>query len=172
MHLGPAWHICPRSRARPLGSGIYTCSWNYSANAVFFLRAAFLLSINCWFLSFQAHLFAVYLDASFRSLPWGNWSFVELFELPVANISKTTYHDIRNLCWGVFSSKQTLPFAPASITTHVGSNQLPIPGDSTSLCAQTWDLWHSTKRCSASPSNDHLRRKPPSAQHCTPLAFS
>ena len=59
MHLGPAWNICPRSHARPPGSGIYTCSWNYGANAVFFLRAAFSLSINCWFRSFQAHLFAV-----------------------------------------------------------------------------------------------------------------
>ena len=38
-------------------------------NAVFFLLAAFSLSINCWFRSFQAHLFAVYVDASFRSLP-------------------------------------------------------------------------------------------------------
>ena len=59
MHLGPAWNICPRSHARPPGSGIYTCNWNYGANAVFFLRAAFSLSINCWFRSFQAHLFAV-----------------------------------------------------------------------------------------------------------------
>ena len=87
--LGPAWHICPRSPARLPGSGINLhVQWNYNANAVFFLG-------NCWFRSFEAHLFAGYLDASFRSLPWGKWRFVELFELPVANMSNIK----SNLSW-------------------------------------------------------------------------
>ena len=100
-------------------------------------RFSALLKFRLVIVGFAAlkHMF----DASFRSLPWGKWSFVELFELPVANMSKATYHDIRNLCRGVFSSKQTLRFASASI-----KNQLRISGDSTSLRSQTWDLWHST----------------------------
>ena len=48
----PSWTglaHCPRSHARPLGSGIYMCGWNYSANAtnsVFLLRAAFSLLVG------------------------------------------------------------------------------------------------------------------------------
>ena len=125
------WHICPKSHARLPGSGIYTWVKLQRKRRFFsFLqRCAALFSLsNCWFRSFEVHLFAVYLEASFCSLPWGKWSFVELFELLVANISKASYHDIRNLCWGVFSSKLTLRFAPPLITTYVGSNQLPISG--------------------------------------------
>ena len=49
---------------------------------------------------------------AFRSFPQGKWSFVDLFEFPLANMVKATYENIRKLCSGVFSRKQTVQFAP------------------------------------------------------------
>lgn len=70
--LRPARHICPRSQARLPRSGIYTCS-ETTAQTPFFpfaQRCAELFSLsNCWFRSFEAHLFAVYLGASFAAYP-------------------------------------------------------------------------------------------------------
>ena len=69
--------------------------WNYSKR-YFFLRSALLfwLYSNCFSRSFSR---SVVRSASFRCLLRGKWSFVQLFELSVANMSKATYHDIKNV---------------------------------------------------------------------------
>ena len=69
--------------------------------------------------------------------PQGKRSFFHLLELPLTNIAKATYENIRKLCSSVFSRKQTLKFAPATIENCDASIQLLVSGDSTSLCAQT-----------------------------------
>ena len=45
----------------------------------------------------------------FRCFPQGNWSYVGLFEQSPATMIEDTYQNIRKLCSGVFSRKQTLP---------------------------------------------------------------
>ena len=52
-------------------------------------------------------------------------------------MAKATYENIRKLCSGVFSRKQTLQFAPAMTASCDVSIQLLFSGDSTSLCAHT-----------------------------------
>ena len=52
-------------------------------------------------------------------------------------MAKATYQNIRKLCSSVFSRKQTLKFAPATMASCDASIQLLFSGDSTSLCAQT-----------------------------------
>ena len=52
-------------------------------------------------------------------------------------MAKATYQNIRKLCRSVFSRKQTLKFALATIASCDASIQLLFSGDSTSLCAQT-----------------------------------
>ena len=52
-------------------------------------------------------------------------------------MAKATYQNIRKLCSSVFSRKQTLKFAPATIASCDASIQLLFSGDSTSLRAQT-----------------------------------
>ena len=43
-------------------------------------------------------------------------NFHDLFEFPVANMIKVTYENIRNMCSGVISRKQTLQFIAATAT--------------------------------------------------------
>ena len=74
---------------------------------------------------------------AFRSFPQSKWSFVDLFEFPLANIAKATYKNIRKLCSGVFSRKQTLQFAPDTTASCDVSIQLLFSGGSISLCAHT-----------------------------------
>lgn len=52
-------------------------------------------------------------------------------------MAKATYQNIRKLCSSVFSRKQTLTFAPATIASCDASIQLLFSGDSTSIRAQT-----------------------------------
>ncbi|RMX56880.1 hypothetical protein pdam_00023329 [Pocillopora damicornis] len=52
-------------------------------------------------------------------------------------MAKATYQNIRKLCSSVFSRKQTLKFAPATMASCDASIQLLFSGDSTSLRAQT-----------------------------------
>ena len=52
-------------------------------------------------------------------------------------MAKATYENIRKLCSGVFSRKQTLQFAPDTTASCDVSIQLLFSGDSTSLCAHT-----------------------------------
>ena len=52
-------------------------------------------------------------------------------------MAKVTYQNIRKLCSSVFSRKQTLKFAPATMASCDASIQLLFSGDSTSLRAQT-----------------------------------
>ena len=51
-------------------------------------------------------------------------------------MAKATYQNIRKLCSSVFSRKQTLKFAPATIASCDASIQLLFSGDSTSIRAQ------------------------------------
>ena len=69
--------------------------------------------------------------------PQGKWIFFHLFEFPLTNMAKATYQNIRKLCSSVFSRKQTLKFAPATMASCDASIQLLFSGDSTSLRAQT-----------------------------------
>ena len=52
-------------------------------------------------------------------------------------MARATYENIRKLCSGVFSRKQTLQFAPDTTASRDVSIQLLFSGDSTSLCAHT-----------------------------------
>ena len=52
-------------------------------------------------------------------------------------MAKATYQNIRKLCSSVFSRKQTLKFAPATMASCDASIQLLFSGDSTSLRTQT-----------------------------------
>ena len=52
-------------------------------------------------------------------------------------MAKATYENIRKLCSGVFSRKQTLQFAPDTTASCDVSIQLLFSGDSTSLCTHT-----------------------------------
>ena len=64
--------------------------------------------------------------------PQGKWIFFHLFEFPLTNMAKATYQNIRKLCSSVFSRKQTLKFAPATMASCDASIQLLFSGDSTS----------------------------------------
>ena len=90
------WHIFPRCHARQPGSGINTCSETTpNANFSSVQRCCSGL-VTVFFPAFPEALFLLWI-ASFRSLPRGKWSFVHLFDLSVANVSKASYHDIRNI---------------------------------------------------------------------------
>lgn len=101
----------------PPWAGIYTCSGITA-------RGGKIAASYCIIFS----LFTVFSQCK--------WSFVDLFQFPLANMVKATYENIKKLCTGVFSRKQMLQFAPATTASCDVSIQLLFSGDST-LCAHT-----------------------------------